>query len=271
MVIFSNCKINLGLQIVSKREDGFHNLETIFYPIPFYDVIEIIEAKEFLFTSTGLEIDGKSDTNLCVKAYNLLKKDFAILPNMHLHLQKNIPMGAGIGGGSANAAYTLQLINKKFDLNISKEELKTYASELGSDCSFFIENQTCFASGRGEILSPIVFHLNDYTILLLFPGIHISTKNAFENIVPKNGNISLQQIIKEPIETWKNKLTNDFEQTAFSAHPILQDYKNELYNLGALYASMSGSGSTIYGIFNKNQVENIDVESSFKNCPYKLL
>ncbi len=271
MVIFSNCKLNLGLHIVSKREDGFHNLETIFYPIPLYDVIEIITAKKFTFTSTGLVVHGTIENNLCVKAYYLLKNDFPNLPEVHIHLQKNIPMGAGIGGGSANAAYTLQLLNIKYNLNISKEKLKIYATLLGSDCAIFIENQPCFATGRGEVLEPLNMDLSNYKIVLLFPEIHINTKTAFSEITLLPSKIALTEIIKKPINEWKDLLVNDFEKSVFSTHPILKKYKAELYNLGASYASMSGSGSCIYGIFNTDFLKENNVKNTFTSISYKIL
>jgi 4-diphosphocytidyl-2-C-methyl-D-erythritol kinase len=271
MVIFSNCKLNLGLHIVSKRDDGFHNLETIFYPIPLYDVIEIIVANTFTFTSTGLPINSSTENNLCVKAYYLLKMDFPNLPEVHIHLQKNIPMGAGIGGGSANAAYTLQLINTKFNLNINKEQLKKYAVQLGSDCAFFIENQTCYGTGRGEVLEPIEIDLSNYKIVLLFPGIHINTKTAFSEIIPTPTKIAITNIIEKPIADWKNLLHNDFEKSAFTNYPILEKYKSGLYELGASYASMSGSGSSLYGFFLPENIDHKKIELALKDITYKIL
>jgi 4-diphosphocytidyl-2-C-methyl-D-erythritol kinase len=276
VVIFSNCKINLGLHVIEKRPDGFHNVETCFYPIPFYDVIEIIPATAFQFTTTGLAIPGDVTNNLCVKAYQLLKSEYGI-PYVHLHLQKNIPMGAGIGGGSANAAYTLLLLNKKFQLNLPIELLENYAAQLGSDCAFFIRNIPCLGSGRGELLQPIKtetdtdFSLKDYQIVLLFPNIAIGTKEAFAGIIPRMPKQGIANIIKLPITAWKDCLQNDFESTVFALHPVLQQYKNSLYQLGAIYASMSGSGSTIYGIFSKEIELEETIQAAFPQLGYKIV
>jgi 4-diphosphocytidyl-2-C-methyl-D-erythritol kinase len=266
MVAFSNCKINLGLHIVAKRTDGFHNIETIFYPIPFYDVIEIIEAPQFTFSTTGLTIPSTINANLCVKAYTLLKKDFTTLPPIHLHLQKNIPMGAGIGGGSANAAYTLFLLNQKFKLGLSTAKLITYAAQLGSDCAFFIENKACYATGRGEILEPLTLDLKDYYIVLIFSTLHVSTAEAFAGITPQQPTTSCKEIVKLPIEAWNDNLSNDFEDSIFKIHPSLEETKKALYQLGATYASMTGSGSTIYGLFDKKNIDILSLKN--KLHPY---
>jgi 4-diphosphocytidyl-2-C-methyl-D-erythritol kinase len=271
VVIFSNCKINLGLHIVAKRADGFHDLETFFYPVPFYDVLEIIPAETFQFTTTGLAINGSIENNLCVKAYTLLKKAYPSLPAVHLHLQKNIPMGAGIGGGSANAAYTLLLLQKKFGLPISIDTLKKYALELGSDCPFFIENKPAFATGRGEVLEPIALSLENYSLVLLFPAIHSSTAKAFSQITPKPSTPPIKEIVQLPIDKWKGLLKNDFEFPIFSAHPTLAMLKEKLYSLNALYASMSGSGSTIYGFFPKNSITEEMLQKTFTEVAFKLL
>jgi 4-diphosphocytidyl-2-C-methyl-D-erythritol kinase len=261
MVVFSNCKINLGLHIVSKRDDGFHNLETVFYPIPFYDVIEVIEAPQFTFTTSGLEIPSTLNNNLCVKAYTLLKKDFTTLPPIHLHLQKNIPMGAGIGGGSANAAYTLLLLNQKFKLGLSTTKLIYYATQLGSDCAFFIENKVSFAKGRGEILEPLTIDLRNYHIALVFSPVHVSTAEAFGGIVAKQPITSCRDIINNPVEAWRHKLSNDFEDSIFKIYPSLLKTKNALYQLGGTYVSMTGSGSTIYGLFDKKNIDMLSLKN----------
>lgn len=270
MIQFSNCKINLGLDIISKREDGYHNIETCFFPIPFYDVVEVIQNATFQFSCSGLKIDATPENNLCVKAYQLLKKDFIDVPPIHLHLLKNIPMGAGIGGGSANAAFTLQLLNKKFNLEIDKATLKEYAASLGSDCTFFIENTPCLATGKGELLEPVKLDLSHHTIVLLFPKIHVSTKDAFAAIIPKQPSKKISEIIRLPIEEWKHFLKNDFEESIFPIHPMLHTLKQKLYTAGAIYASMSGSGSTIYGIFKTNDdVENLLLKQNL-NIDYKF-
>ncbi len=268
MVFFSNCKINLGLHITSKRNDGFHNLETCFYPINFFDVIEIIPSKNFEFTTTGLPINIDIENNLCVKAYQLLKDNFPELPNVKIHLHKNIPMGAGIGGGSANAAYVLKGLQQKFNLPFSNTDLEIFAAQLGSDCTFFIQNQPCIASGRGEVLKTLKLDLSIYQILLIFPNVYISTKEAFAHIQPKLLTQNIETLLQKPITNWKNNLQNDFEFSVFKQYPQLATIKEKLYNAGVLYASMSGSGSTIYGIFPNNlNLENIVTHnfSTFKN------
>jgi len=251
VIVFPNCKINLGLQILDKREDGFHNLETVFYPVPFRDALEIIPNNnaETEFTGTGLTVDGKAADNLCIKAYHLLKKDFPQLPAVKIHLHKTIPMGAGLGGGSADAAFMLNLLNSKFKLNLSTLQLLNYALQLGSDCPFFIINKPCYATGRGEILEEIPVDLSAYKVVLINPGIHINTGWAFSNIIPAPSKKSIKEIIQQPIKSWKDELINDFEKPVFTAHPQIKEVKETLYNQGAIYAAMSGSGSTVFGIF----------------------
>jgi 4-diphosphocytidyl-2-C-methyl-D-erythritol kinase len=256
MVLFPNCKINLGLHIIAKREDGFHNLETVFYPVTLKDALEIIPTPnsntDIEFSSSGLTVDGNTKDNICIKAYHLLKNDFAQLPNIKMHLHKAIPMGAGLGGGSADGAFALQLLNKKFNLNISTPQLLNYATQLGSDCPFFIINKPCYATGRGEILKEINIDLLKYKIALINPGIHVNTGWAFGQLTPVLPQKSVQQIIKQPIKTWKAELKNDFENPVFEKHPEIKNIKEALYSQGALYASMSGSGSTVFAIFENN-------------------
>lgn len=259
MVIFPNCKINLGLNIIRKRDDGYHDLETVFYPLDICDALEIITTSDMQpaqFSFTGLNINGSENDNLCIKAYKLLKKDFPKLPPVKMHLHKAVPVGAGLGGGSANAAFTLLLLNKKFQLNLSTHQLINYASQLGSDCAFFIVNKPCFAQGRGEILQSINLNLSSYRFLIVNPGIHISTGWAFSKIQPAVPAQSLLKIIEQPLETWKDSLTNDFEKPLMQYYPQLKLLKENLYNLGALYAGMSGSGSTFFGVY--PQTKEID-------------
>jgi 4-diphosphocytidyl-2-C-methyl-D-erythritol kinase len=255
MLLFPNSKINLGLHICSKRADGFHDLETIFYPIGLQDALEIIPSHnsttDIEFTSSGLIVDGDMADNICIKAYHLLKKDFPDLPAIKMHLHKAIPMGAGLGGGSADGAFTLQLLNKKFTLNLSTPKLLNYALQLGSDCPFFIMNSPCFATSRGEILEPIEINLSGYQIVLVNPGIHINTGWAFAQLSPALPKRSLATIIAQPITTWKEELKNDFEKPVFEKYPEIKTIKENLYASGAVYAAMSGSGSTVYGIFEK--------------------
>jgi 4-diphosphocytidyl-2-C-methyl-D-erythritol kinase len=271
VVLFSNCKINLGLHIVDKRNDGFHNLETCFYPIALYDVIEIIQAPTFKFTTTGITIYSEPENNLCVKAYHILKEKYPNLPAVHIHLHKNIPTGAGIGGGSANAAFVLKGLQQKFNLPITNAELEQYAAILGSDCPFFIQNKTCLATGRGEVLEPFEIDLSNYAILLIFPQVHVSTKDAFALITPKQPAQHIADLLVQPIHTWKNNIVNDFEASVFAKHPMLAIIKEKLYQIGALYASMSGSGSTLYGIFEKSvDLKNV-VDNYFDSYNYTIM
>jgi 4-diphosphocytidyl-2-C-methyl-D-erythritol kinase len=252
---FPNCKINLGLNIISKRADGFHDLETVFYPIAIKDILEIVQQQHEVtgveFTSTGLAIEGDVSNNLCVKAYHILKKDFPDLLPVKMHLHKAIPMGAGLGGGSADGAFTLKLLNEKFKLDLSEEQLISYSLQLGSDCPFFILNQPCFAEGRGEKLLPAALDLSAYRFLIISPGIHINTYWAFSQVSPKQPKKSIKEIISQPIHTWKTDLMNDFEEAVFGTHPEIKAIKETLYTQGAIYASMTGSGSTMFGIFEK--------------------
>lgn len=249
MIVFPNAKINLGLNVISKRADGFHNLETCFYPIPYRDAVEIIPGNPLQFKSSGLPIPGDPTANLCVKAYQLLKQYYPQLPSVHIHLHKVIPMGAGLGGGSSDGAFTLSLINQKFELGLSDADLEKYASILGSDCPFFIRNKPVFATGRGTEFKPIPVSLSGKFICLLHPDLHISTKEAYAGVKPAKPSKSLFDLLKKPITTWKDTVKNDFEVSAFRKYPELAKIKQELYQNGALYASMTGSGSCMYGIF----------------------
>ena len=274
MLDFSNCKINLGLNIVSKRADGYHDLETIFYPIPFCDALEIIEDKNpgntandtdqgIRFSTSGLSIPGSATANLCIKAYHLIKTDFPKLPPVQMHLHKVIPMGAGLGGGSSNGAFALRLLNQKFELGIDQNQLLLYALQLGSDCPFFIVNKPCYATSRGEMLEPIGVDLSGYAIVLINPGIHVSTNEAFASVKPKKPGINCRDIISQPISNWRESLANDFEAGVFQLHPELDAIKAGLYQTGAVYAAMSGSGSTLYGIFEKPPVNLPAYDPSF--------
>ncbi len=268
MVIFPNCKINLGLNIIRKREDGYHDLETIFYPLPFYDALEIITNTEnhsthsVQFSATGIQIDGPEENNLCIKACYLLKKDFPQLSTIKMHLHKAIPMGAGLGGGSADGAFTLLLLNKKYQLNLLTNQLISYALQLGSDCPFFIINKPCYGQGRGEVLEEIKLSLSSYKLIIVNPGTHINTGWAFSQIAPAKPLQSIKEIIQQPIETWKHTLINDFEKPVLLQYPQLQIIKDQLYSKGAVYAGMSGSGSTFFGIFPKDQIVELDLPST---------
>lgn len=258
MIVFPNCKINLGLRILRKRADGYHDLDTVFYPLPLQDAVEIISngntqdlKSSISFFSSGASIAIPTEENICVKAYRLLKKDFPQLPPVTMHLHKIIPAGAGLGGGSADGAFTLKLLNEKFNLNLDTKQLIQYAMQLGSDCPFFILNQPCVASGRGEIMEAIKLDLAHYKFILVNPGIHISTAWAFSQIAPALPVKTLKKIIQQPIETWKNELINDFEIPVFKNYPEIKEIKNNLYKAGAVYAALSGSGSSVFGMFKK--------------------
>ncbi len=251
MIAFPPCKINLGLNVLSKREDGYHNLETIFYPVQRTDIIEIIPSEETTFTSSGISIPGEHSENLCLKAYQLLKDDFKIAP-VKIHLHKIIPIGAGLGGGSSDAAHMLRLLNSIFKLSLSSDQLKQYAARLGSDCSFFVEDRPMLGTGKGEILEPIELSLKKYYLVLIKPPIHVSTREAYSGICPQQPTNKLSEVIQLPVREWKNSLKNDFEESVFNKYPAIEKIKIKLYSHGAVYASMSGSGSSVFGLFEKS-------------------
>lgn len=263
MILFPNAKINLGLYITKKRTDGFHELETCFVHVPWTDILEITESDAFEFTSSGLAIEGPVSKNLCFRAYEALKADFKI-PPVHIHLHKVIPMGAGLGGGSSDASFTLKGLRDLFKLPLTNAQLIPYAATLGSDCAFFIDNQAQLGTGRGEILQPIDIDLSGKYLVLIYPNFGISTQEAFAGIKPKKAPIKLKEVIGQPIETWKETLSNDFEGSLFPKYPLLASIKDELYNLGASYAAMSGSGSTLFGLFD----QAIEIPESWKAYPH---
>lgn len=256
VIVYSNCKINLGLNIVAKRTDGYHDIETVFFPLPLHDALEAIQSDQLNFTTSGLPIPGDSGSNLCVRAWHLLKSDFPQLSAVNIHLHKAIPIGGGLGGGSSNGAAMLLLLNKKFHLQLTQQNLVDYSLKLGSDCPFFISNTPQFASGRGEILEQVQLDLAGYKLLLINPGIHISTKEAFAGLTPKKAQKNIQDIIAGPVETWKDDLVNDFESTIFKIYPTIGDIKQKMYDAGAVYASMTGTGSSVFGIFANNHEES---------------
>ncbi len=248
MLIFPSCKINIGLRITEKRPDGFHNLQSCFYPVAWGDLLELIPAPAFRFSTSGLPVPGTSHSNLCVRAYDLLKADFR-LPPVQLHLHKIVPIGAGLGGGSADAAFTLKLINEHFALALSNKALEDYARQLGSDCAFFVQNQPLYCLEKGDVFSPIQVDLTGYHILLVYPNLAISTAEAYAGVCPRVPDVSLFEQLQVPINAWRDTIHNDFEDSLFSQYPVLSQIKQQLYDAGAVYASMSGSGSTVYGIF----------------------
>lgn len=258
MIVYPNAKINIGLRVLDKRPDGFHNLETVFYPVPVSDILEIVPARELAMYQYGIEYPGDSMDNLCVKAYHILQQDFDI-PPVEIHLYKKIPVGAGLGGGSSDAAFTLKVLDTLFQLGQTQEQLANYAARLGSDCPFFIYNTPMLGTGRGEVLTPItVESLENYTIKVIYPPYFVSTADAYRGIIPRNlreerGEVlpktSFMELLKHTPDTWSGKIENDFETTVFAKYPQLENYKMQLYEQGAVYASMSGSGSAMFGIF----------------------
>ena len=274
MVVFPNAKINLGLNILRKRADGFHDLSTIFYPIPLQDVLEIVpqqqrDAKaDVVLYSTGLAVVGNIDNNICVKAYRLLKADFPNLPAIALHLHKIIPMGAGMGGGSADGAFTLRLLNEQFQLQLTQAQLINYALQLGSDCPFFIINKPAIGKGRGEDLNPVQLDLSAYSIAIVNPGIHVPTGWAFQQIKPGLPRYDCALVIQDAPDTWRGRLINDFEAPIVAHYPEIGKAIEILYAQGAVYAAMSGSGSTVFGIFPKTGTPQLQWPEHYF---YKLL
>ena len=264
MICFPNCKLNIGLYVTNKRPDGYHNLETIFYPIQLTDVLEIVPAATTSLKLSGLPVSGDLTTNLIWKAYELVKNTYPVrVPAISIFLHKVVPMGAGLGGGSADGAFMLRLLNDHCQLNLSNEELATLALHLGSDCPFFIYNTPVFATGRGETFTPVKLDLSAYDIQLVYPHVHIATSAAFKHIVPCAAPIDLRTICKLPITEWKNIIYNDFEKQVFKDHPEIASIKTQLYAQGALYAAMSGSGSSVYGIMPKGQKAIIAIDTPF--------
>lgn len=254
MITYPNAKINIGLNITERRPDGYHNIESVFYPINLQDAVEIktIEGEEpqggYKLKVSGTILDGTPDDNLVVKAYQLLRKNFNF-PAQKIHLYKHIPVGAGLGGGSSDAAAIIKMLNEKFALGLTSEQMQNYAVQIGADCPFFINNTPVFATGIGNIFTPIEFSLHGKTIILVKPDIFVSTRDAYALVKPSPAAIPLTEAIKQPISEWKQIITNDFEKSVFAKYPEIAAIKDKLYDMGALYASMSGSGSAVYGIF----------------------
>ena len=261
MILFPNAKINIGLNITERRPDGYHNLETIFYPINIKDALEVVMSDELSFDSSGLDIPGGMEDNLCIKGYHLLKKDHD-LPPVSIHLHKNIPIGAGLGGGSSDAAFFIQLMNQQFKLGLSVDEMTGYARKLGADCAFFIEGKPVFAFEKGDEFEPIKLDLSNYKIALVMPDVHISTSEAFSGIKPAPVKDSLLELITEPITEWKKYIKNDFETSVFKNHVEIRGVKASLYEAGAIYASMSGSGASVFGIFEQTpDLQHLEMEN----------
>ncbi len=274
MIDFPCAKINLGLNITEKRADGYHNLETVFFPIPICDALEIKTMDERFPSNvacdlkvTGNNVCCNENDNLIVKAYNMIAADFDI-PRVHAHLYKNIPSEAGLGGGSSDAAYMIRLLDQRFRINIGNAEMEKYAAQLGADCPFFITAEPSYAEGIGEILSPVNItdnNLEGYSLVVVKPQIAVSTKEAFSSITPRKPLMCCREIVAQPIETWKDALCNDFEESVFGIYPQLNDIKNRIYTLGAAYAQMSGSGSSLFGIF-KSDVDEQSIKNEFADC-----
>jgi 4-diphosphocytidyl-2-C-methyl-D-erythritol kinase len=263
MISFPNCKINLGLSVTGKFPDGYHSLETVMYPLPFSDILEVILSLKGTneFAISGIPLPGQADENLCFKAWKLLNEAYNI-GAVEMHLHKIVPAGAGLGGGSGDAAFTLKILNEIFHLQLTETALTGFAARLGMDCPFFIANRPALATGRGEILEPVNIDLSGYHIAIIKPDIHISTAVAYSGVKPVEKLIPLSRLILEPVEKWRNLLVNDFESSVFGLYPVIRKIKEKLYGTGAVYAAMSGSGSAVYGLF-----ENIpDLKNEFPGC-----
>ena len=264
MLVFPNAKINLGLNILKKRSDGFHDIASVFYPIGWKDALEVVEDESFSMTSSGLAVPGDWKNNLIYKAFLLVQEAFPSIKGCKVHLHKEIPMGAGMGGGSADGAFMISTLNHVFDLHLSVSEMEEMAAKLGSDCPFFIQNRTRYCFDRGTSFENFDIQLSGYHLVVVNPGIHISTAEAYAGVSPKIPEADLRSLLKEPIEQWQEKVKNDFEEALLVKYPIIATVKNKLLELGASYASMTGSGSTVYGIFKsepkiQNQFEGMSV------------
>lgn len=268
MIVYPNAKINIGLNVVEKRRDGYHNLETVFYPIPLQDALEIHNVEnpesEYELKVSGDPLDGTPEDNLVVRAFRLLKHDFPdkVKP-VSIYLYKHIPTGAGLGGGSSDGAFMLKALNERFSLGLSTEQLERYAAILGADCPFFIQNTPVFAEGIGNVFSPLSLSLEGLTLVLVKPDVFVSTKDAYHAIVPQKPEVSLRTLVQSDVEEWAKGVHNDFERSVFRKYPEIAAIKDRLYDLGAKFAAMSGSGSAVYGLF-AEPVENVD--TLFSGC-----
>lgn len=274
MITFPNAKINLGLNVVEKRPDGYHNLETVFYPVPITDALEIVEMDRQFPSDvdcdlkvTNLEIEGDEQCNLVVRAYRLLKQDFPDLPRVHAHLYKGIPTQAGMGGGSSDCGFMITQLDRQFGLGLTDEQMIRYAASLGADCAFFVLNRPCYAEGIGERLQPISLSLSGWYLAVVRPAIPVSTREAFSLIVPEHPARNCRDTVMQPVETWREALTNDFERSVFALHPEIGAIKDRLYELGAVYAAMSGSGSSLFGLFREPvSLDEFSDPGTFKGC-----
>lgn len=262
MTTHPNCKINLGLHVTSRRDDGYHELETVFMPVALCDTLTIESSDSFRFSQSGIVVDCPAEDNICVKAYNTMRRRYPQIGEIHIHLEKNIPFGAGLGGGSSDAAHTIQMLNELFGLNLSQTTLCDIAKTIGADCPFFILNQPCYATGIGDLLEPLNFQppLSSLKFILIKPSVSVSTSDAYRGITPHASLIDLRDALKQPVETWKNTIVNDFETTVFQKYPVIAELKQRLYDTGAMYASMSGSGSALFGIFKELPTDKLPFE-----------
>ena len=252
MLVFPNAKLNLGLYVTQRRPDGFHTLESVFVPLPWTDALEMLPVdgdQPTSLTLTGRPIPGHPATNLCVRAYELLQADFSQLPPVQLYLHKIVPIGAGLGGGSADAAFALRAANDLFGLSLSVEALESYARQLGSDCAFFIQNKPVLATARGDVFEAIDLSLAGTGCVVVYPNLHISTAEAYARISPRPPQHPLRQALAQPMRTWRNTVSNDFETALTPSYPVLAEIKQQLYEAGATYVSLSGSGSAVYGLW----------------------
>ena len=265
MVLFPNAKINLGLHVTGRRHDGFHNIETVFFPVPLMDVLEMVKAddQQFAFTLSGIGIPADGAENLCVLAWKMLQKEFE-LPPVKIHLHKNIPTGAGLGGGSSDGAYMIRLINQYFSLHLADDRMEDYARRLGSDCPFFIRNRPVFATGRGDQFFPVNIDVSKHFLVIVKPPFGVSTREAYAGIRPAKPAVDLRDAIRLPIVEWRGKIINDFEVPVFKKHPEIAAIKSKLYDLGALFSLMSGSGSAVYALFD----HSVDLAGHFSGMFY---
>ncbi|MCR4582837.1 MAG: 4-(cytidine 5'-diphospho)-2-C-methyl-D-erythritol kinase [Prevotella sp.] len=274
MITFPIAKINLGLNVVEKRPDGYHNLETVFYPVPITDALELLPMDDTFPSAvncdlkvTNLVIEGDEQRNLVVRAYELLRRDFPSLPRLHAHLYKGIPTQAGMGGGSSDCAYMLTMVNELCNLHLTEEQLQQYAAQLGADCAFFVSGRPAYAEGIGELLHPIDLNLSGWYLAVVRPDIPVSTREAFSLIRPHRPQYCCRDIVSQPIEKWRDALENDFEQSVFALHPEIGAIKEQLYGMGAIYAAMSGSGSAVFGLFRKPvSLEAFNAPGTFTAC-----
>ena len=274
MITFPIAKINLGLNVVERREDGYHNLETVFYPVPIKDALEVHVMAEAFPSAvdcdlkvSNIQIEGDEQRNLVVRAYQLLKEDFPTLPRLHAHLWKGIPTQAGMGGGSSDCAYMIMLLNNMFGLGMTDNQMMQYAARLGADCAYFIKSTPCYAEGIGEQLQPVTLDLAGWYIGVVRPDIPVPTKEAFSRIRPHRPQKNCREIVAQPVETWRQELVNDFEESVFALHPEIGSIKERLYAMGATYAAMSGSGSALFGLFQEEPQQLAEAfEGMFTFC-----